>query len=299
MAGAQTDVTDRRAHDPLTGLPNRALMTEKLEQALARHHRRAEDAFAVFFVDLDHFKAVNDTLGHAAGDVLLMEVARRLEGCLRPGDVVGRLAGDEFGVLLTGRRTSTRPYRSPSCRTPCASRRPGTTSDAPLASIGIASAPPATSRPELDPARGGRGHVPRQGEGRDGSDLDTAMRERLRRARLRRTQQRPAQRGAAAPVLALVALDDARLLEWKRCRAGSTRRLLTPDVLALAEQTGQLPRIKPGPCAGPAATRCWRERVGAPLPVAVNVSVRQFATPGSPTGAGDAAGRGLSPATCG
>jgi diguanylate cyclase (GGDEF)-like protein/PAS domain S-box-containing protein len=100
MAGAQTDVTDRRAYDPLTGLPNRALFLERVAQAAARARRRSEHRFALLFVDLDGFKSVNDTLGHLAGDQVLISVARRLEACVRPGDVVARLGGDEYAVLL-------------------------------------------------------------------------------------------------------------------------------------------------------------------------------------------------------
>jgi diguanylate cyclase (GGDEF)-like protein/PAS domain S-box-containing protein len=100
IAGAQTDVTDRRAYDPLTGLPNRALFLERLGYALARANRRSDYLFAVFFVDLDNFKQVNDRFGHLAGDQLLMSVAKKLESCVRPGDLVGRFGGDEFAILL-------------------------------------------------------------------------------------------------------------------------------------------------------------------------------------------------------
>lgn len=90
--------------DPLTGLPNRVLFADRLEQALgraARSTRRGRKAprLVVMFVDLDHFKPVNDTLGHLAGDAVLVEVARRLEHELRGADTVARLGGDEFTVL--------------------------------------------------------------------------------------------------------------------------------------------------------------------------------------------------------
>src|SRR5271169_3501818 len=100
MAGAQTDVTDRRAYDPLTGLPNRALFVERLEGALGRASRRRGYLFAVLFLDLDRFKLINDSLGHLAGDRLLTVLAKRLLACIRPGDVIGRFGGDEFAILL-------------------------------------------------------------------------------------------------------------------------------------------------------------------------------------------------------
>jgi diguanylate cyclase (GGDEF)-like protein/PAS domain S-box-containing protein len=85
-------------HDPLTGLPNRVMLTDRLEQALARVRRR-ERMFALLFVDLDRFKTVNDTLGHTVGDQLLVEAAARIQSAVRETDTVARLGGDEFVVL--------------------------------------------------------------------------------------------------------------------------------------------------------------------------------------------------------
>ncbi len=87
-------------HDSLTGLPNRAMFVERIDARLADGHRPEETIPAVLFLDLDDFKVVNDTLGHQAGDRLLVGVAERIETCIRTGDLAARLGGDEFAVLL-------------------------------------------------------------------------------------------------------------------------------------------------------------------------------------------------------
>jgi diguanylate cyclase (GGDEF)-like protein/PAS domain S-box-containing protein len=86
-------------YDALTGLPNRVLFMDRLQQALNRRHRSDEE-FAIMFLDLDRFKAINDSLGHRMGDLLLIEVAKRIQSCVRSQDTVARLGGDEFAILL-------------------------------------------------------------------------------------------------------------------------------------------------------------------------------------------------------
>ncbi len=97
---AQAQISQMAGHDALTNLPNRTLFRERLDQALRRVTRGEQ--VAVFCLDLDHFKDVNDTLGHPIGDDLLKEVARRLSECLREGDTVCRLGGDEFAIVQVG-----------------------------------------------------------------------------------------------------------------------------------------------------------------------------------------------------
>jgi diguanylate cyclase (GGDEF)-like protein len=110
IAGSQTDITEGKRmseqllreafYDTLTGLPNRALFMDRLGHAVRKGKRQGNHHFAVLFLDLDRFKLINDSLGHHAGDTLLIETAERINKLVRPGDTVARLGGDEYVILL-------------------------------------------------------------------------------------------------------------------------------------------------------------------------------------------------------
>ena len=99
LTNALATIQDMATHDSLTGLPNRASLSVTLQHAVAKAHR-GKSGLAVFFLDLDNFKSINDTLGHPTGDQLLREIARRVRACIRDSDLVARLGGDEFVVMV-------------------------------------------------------------------------------------------------------------------------------------------------------------------------------------------------------
>jgi diguanylate cyclase (GGDEF)-like protein/PAS domain S-box-containing protein len=120
--GISRDITDRKNaeellrrqafYDPLTELPNRALFFDRLQHLFQRGRRALGDSrFALLYLDVDRFKTINDTLGHQAGDQVLIGIARRIERCMRPADTLARLGGDEFAVLLDDIRTDADPAR--------------------------------------------------------------------------------------------------------------------------------------------------------------------------------------------
>lgn len=110
MAGSQTDITERKTveaqlrhkalHDELTGLANRTLLQERIQQRIARATRHEDEIFALLYMDLDRFKMINDSWGHDTGDAVLQKIAERLGGEVREADTLARLGGDEFGALL-------------------------------------------------------------------------------------------------------------------------------------------------------------------------------------------------------
>ena len=233
-------------HDSLTGLPNRTLLLQRLEQALQRYRANPQEQFAVLFIDLDRFKVINDSVGHLVGDDLLFQVGGRIRACLKTRDVVARLGGDEFSVLLeqvpdvvTVQLTADRVLKE--LQTPF---RLGTREIFTSASIGIAMADTHYRQPEelLRDADSAMYHAKDAGRHRASLFDDRLRHEALSLLRMEGDLRHALARHEFVPFYQpIVSLADGRvagyeaLLRWNHPERG----LLQPqDFLLVAEDAG-------------------------------------------------------------
>lgn len=272
--------------DPLTGLPNRLFLQAEAARRAARAARE-EAAFGALVMDLDGFKHVNDTLGHAGGDALLIDVAQRLQGALREGDVLARLGGDQF-VVLTGPGTDARRLRALGRRLVDALAAPFPVGGLEVfvgASVGGALFPQHAPTPDAlfrcadaamyEAKRDGPGEVRLFGPGRAAPRinriaLDADLRHALRRSELALHYQ-PRWRAADGGLAGVEAL-----LRWNHPVRG---RLSPAEFVPIAEETGLIVPI--GRWVIEEACRqhlAWRADGVAVASIAVNVSAAQFGT---------------------
>ncbi|HYY97974.1 MAG TPA: EAL domain-containing protein [Pyrinomonadaceae bacterium] len=294
------DVTERKLaeermlhdalHDGLTGLANRALFMDRLGHAVERAKRNRDYAFAVFFLDLDRFKLINDSLGHLAGDRLLVEVGRRLKACMRAGDTVARLGGDEFTILLDDMKDSGDALRMAE-RAQAQLALPFDLDGHEVfvsASVGIALSAMEYSRPEdiLRDANTAMHGAKSLGKA-SYKVFDATMHEHARlllglETDMRRAAERGEYRLHYQPI---VSLETGRmtgfeaLVRWQHPRRG----LLWPaEFLSLAEETGlviQIDRWVLREACRQAREWQRRFRFETPLCVSVNLSARHFSAP--------------------
>ena len=290
MAGSQTDITEGKVADVLTGLPNRILFMDRLGRSVERGKYRKGYLFAVFFLDLDRFKIVNDSLGHLIGDQLLVTTARRLQACLHTGDTIARLGGDEFAILLDdihevsdATRIAERIQRQLALPFSINGQEVFTS-----ASIGIALSSTGYERPEdlLRDADTAMYRAKALGKARY-EVFDSAMRERaVARLQLETDLRRALERKEFRVYYQLiVSLDDGHisgceaLLRWQH----PTRGLISPsEFIPVAEETGLI--IPIGHWVLHEACRqlrMWQQRFrsNSPLTISVNFSSKQFMQP--------------------
>ena len=281
---AERKLTYQATHDALTGLPNRTQLLERLGKAIAVARGNPQACFAVLFLDLDRFKLVNDSAGHAVGDELLIEAARRIVGSVRTGDVVSRLGGDEFAILaesLDGPEMAAELGRRVLAALGAPVRLAGRELF-PTASIGIALSHPRYDSGE-DMLRDADAAMYRaKGDGRDRSVMfDEHMRDEATRildmeSDLRRAINAEAFEPFYQPIVQLVSgerVGHEALLRWRHEQRG----LLTPgDFLDVGEESGLIEQVDWLMYA-----RVIADMGRHPMPgyVAINVSPRHFRAP--------------------
>jgi diguanylate cyclase (GGDEF)-like protein len=288
----EDQLAHRAFHDPLTGLPNRALFSDRLVHALARAKRGESGAVAVLYMDLDEFKRFNDSLGHHAGDRLLVAVAERVAARLRTGDTFARISGDEFAMLLEGledvgqaaevakriKRDLTLPFEVDGHEAVV------------TASIGIVAAGPGESGEESAEELMRRADVAMYQGKREGKDRHKVfaspmnhsferleLEENLRRAIAReelRLHYQPQVGVSTGEVVGFEAL-----VRWEYPERGL---LLPSEFIPVAEQTGMIVPLGRWVLAEACRqARSFREQVppDAPLRIGVNLSVLQLRHP--------------------
>ena len=299
MAGSQTDITEGKVSDPLTGLPNRLLFIDRVGRLVKHSKRRKDHLFAVLFLDLDGFKMINDSMGHLIGDQLLLGVAHRLEKCLRSTDTVARigetftvarLGGDEFTVLLDhikdpsdAKRAAERMMKALAPPFILGGKEVFTS-----VSIGIALSNPAYEQPEdiLRDADTAMYRAKSLGKARYevfDADMRASVMARLQlETDLRHALERGEFRNFYQPIVALVSGEIAgfeALLRWQH----PTRGLLGPvEFIPVAEETGLIREL--GWWNLREACRQiseWRACLIAHsnLTISVNLSAKQFLQP--------------------
>jgi len=277
----------RALHDPLTGLPNRLLLTDRIETALARS-RRSEGRVVVVFLDLDLFKTINDGLGHAVGDAVLVDVARRLGTVLRPGDTLARFSGDEFAIVCEA--IPDQEIEALAARIQAVLVPPFTFESHEVnvtASIGLATATPHSTAESLlreaDSAMYRAKSAGRDQVAHFHWSMHEAATARLDdQLGLRRALERGELRAHYQPVIDLASgavVGMEALIRWQH----PTRGLLGPDeFIPLAEETGLI--LPLGAWMLDESLHQlgeWREEIGeaADLWMAVNISPRQLGDP--------------------
>jgi diguanylate cyclase (GGDEF)-like protein len=293
LAVARTQVVEKAAfnvtlYDSLTGLPNRTLFLDRLGQAIQRSRRREARPFAVLLLDLDRFKTVNDSLGPLIGDELLIAVARRLEGGLRPGDTVARLGGDEFAVLVellprpeAAVEVATRLQDALGTPFPLHGQEIFSST-----SIGIALGPAGYQRPEdmLRDVGAALYRAKRRGKAAIAVFEAAMYVQALTRLQLEMDLRRAIRQDEFVlyyqPIIALRTNEIVgfeALLRWQH----PTRGIVAPgDFIAVAEDAGLLdPLSQWGLREACRQLVAWQSSAGPPLTVSVNIAASQLTHP--------------------